>query len=129
MFAFPSLYLLNEIIDQPVNVHESVGGFLVAEVLVIALAAFVVKADHPLTELHINKAVLEAVAGRRNRIRHPPSRPVLSSAMSRKRVISSAFMLATMPTVRGVVNVTNWQRKGGQKLHLLSHEQRRCLNL
>ena len=72
MFAFPSLYLLNEIIDQPVNVHEGVGGLLVAKVLVIALAALVVEADNPPAGLHINEAVFESMARRRDRIRHPP---------------------------------------------------------
>jgi hypothetical protein len=129
MFAFPSLYLLNEVIDQPVNVHEGVGLFLVAKVLVIALAAFVVEADHPPAGLHINEAVLETVARRRTGSgtrQTTISRPVPSSAMSRKRVISSAFMLATMPTAPYVVNVANRQR-GEREISSMRYLSRQSL--
>lgn len=86
---------------QAVDIDKGIGKLLVASVHVFALAAFVVETDHPLAFNQVDQPVLVWVRRGRHRFRNPPDDQldtVPSSETLRKRVIRSAFMLASVST-------------------------------
>ncbi|KQO85194.1 hypothetical protein ASF36_09005 [Methylobacterium sp. Leaf90] len=61
MVPSPALDGCDEVVEQTIDTQEVIRRFLAAIVPVVALAAFVIEADHPHPVHDIDEAVLEAV--------------------------------------------------------------------